>query len=322
MLFVICGSFLAIGLFAELSLGTFRPWASGYRFAGTVHPNAQGGICATLAISSLAYWLSRRDGDRGERSARREEGRSNGWSDWLPAILFAAAIVGLLLAKSRTCVAGCMLGCGILMLFRVSARSKVLVGFAGAWSLAAAVFVLALSGVDLAAEAESALYMGRQEESEALSGRLPIWTELSNYVAERPWQGYGYAAFWTEDRIDTISADVMWVFREAHSSFFEMLLSVGGVGLFLFLASALTAAGLAFRRALRGDPYAAYLLALMAFFAVTAFTESSVVWPCLETTALGIAAFQLAFRRGEAVAPSARVAESSPSPSRMAEVQP
>lgn len=322
MLLIICGSFLAIGLFAELSLGTFRPWAGGYRFAGTVHPNAQGGLCATLAISSLAWWLARGDAGRNRDAPGRVAPPAKSWAEWLPAILFAAAMVGLVLSKSRTCLAGCVIACGVLLLFRVSARTKALVGFAGVWALVGAGFLLALSGVDLAAEAESAMYMGRQEESEALSGRLPIWTELSNYVAERPWQGYGYAAFWTEDRIDTISQDVMWVFREAHSTFFELLLSVGAVGLFFFIASALGAAGVACRRALRGDGYAAYLLALMVFFSITAFTESSVVWPCLETTVLGIALFQLALRRGEAAETSPRRVEASAPRRYVAEVQP
>ena len=34
---------LAVGVCAELALGTFRPWSPEYRFAGTVHPNTQGG---------------------------------------------------------------------------------------------------------------------------------------------------------------------------------------------------------------------------------------------------------------------------------------
>lgn len=304
MLLLICGTFVAIGLFAELSLGTLRPWASGYRFAGTVHPNAQGGVCAILVISSLAYLLARGD----ERRAGASSRRAPGWKERLPAILLAVGTAGLLLAKSRTCVAGCLAACAILIAFRVSARTKATAGFVVAWAAVAGIFALGLSGVDLAAEAQAAFYMGRAEESEALSGRLPIWTELSSYVAERPWTGYGYAAFWTEDRIDTISRDIMWTFREAHSTFFEILLSVGGVGLSLYLASALVAATIATRRALRGDGYGSYFLALMVFLAITAITESSVVWPCLETMMLGTALFQIALRRGESLRPSTATA--------------
>jgi O-antigen ligase len=251
-------------------------------------------LCAILVVSSLAYLLARGD----ERRAG-EPVRAPRWKERLPAILLAVATVGLLLAKSRTCVAGCLVACAVLIAFRVSGRTKATVGFFAAWAAVAGVFALGLSGVDIAAEAQAAFYMGRAEESEALSGRLPIWTELSNYVAERQWTGYGYAAFWTDDRIDTISRDIMWTFREAHSTTFEILLSVGCVGLLLYLVSVLVGATIAVRRALRGDPYAAYFLALMVFLAITAFTESSAVWPCLETTMLGTVLFQLALRKGE-----------------------
>ncbi len=46
--------FLLIGVSAEILLGTFRPFAPGYRFAGTLHPNHQGINCALLLLSGVA----------------------------------------------------------------------------------------------------------------------------------------------------------------------------------------------------------------------------------------------------------------------------
>ena len=54
--FLTTALFLAIGVFAELFFGTFRPFASGYRFAGTQHPNGQGIDCGLLILSAVAVW--------------------------------------------------------------------------------------------------------------------------------------------------------------------------------------------------------------------------------------------------------------------------
>src|SRR5690606_23459802 len=44
---------LALGVGTELWLGTFAPLRTGYRFAGTLHPNQQGINCALLALSAV-----------------------------------------------------------------------------------------------------------------------------------------------------------------------------------------------------------------------------------------------------------------------------
>ena len=92
MTVVILGAYLAVGIAAETALGTFRPWASGYRFAGTVHPNTQGGHLTVLCLASLCLARS-----SGSSSARRY------WA------LFAVGLAFLLLTKSRT-------SCGALAL--------------------------------------------------------------------------------------------------------------------------------------------------------------------------------------------------------------
>src|ERR1700733_1224663 len=52
--FFTSGAYLAVGVFAEVLFGTFHPFASGYRFAGTLHPNGQGINCALLMLSGVA----------------------------------------------------------------------------------------------------------------------------------------------------------------------------------------------------------------------------------------------------------------------------
>jgi len=46
---------LAVSIYAELRLGTFTPLVSEYRFAGIVHPNAQGSACGLMVIAAF-FW--------------------------------------------------------------------------------------------------------------------------------------------------------------------------------------------------------------------------------------------------------------------------
>src|SRR5207249_1676684 len=81
------GGLAMIGLLAEMLLGTFRPWAGDYRFAGTVHPNTQGPSLAALCLA--AFTLA------------RDSNRSRVW-------LWATFVIGvmlLLLTKSRSTAA-------------------------------------------------------------------------------------------------------------------------------------------------------------------------------------------------------------------------
>ena len=70
-------AYVAIGILAELKLGTFRPWAAGYRFSGTVHPNTQAGYCGLLCLAAVAM---AGDAKRGKALLRP--------SPWLPLPAF------------------------------------------------------------------------------------------------------------------------------------------------------------------------------------------------------------------------------------------
>ena len=77
-----------------------------------------------------------------------------------------------------------------------------------------------------------------------LSGRTTIWEEIGQ-VNERPWFGYGYDGFWQFWRgIDnpaySIKTDSGFVPHNSHNGFIEIWLTVGWVGLALFMYSFLT----------------------------------------------------------------------------------
>jgi hypothetical protein len=64
---LLTSGFALIGIAAELSLGTFRPWAGDYRFGGTVHPNAQGVYCRRRRRAAAADQVARSAGRTGRR---------------------------------------------------------------------------------------------------------------------------------------------------------------------------------------------------------------------------------------------------------------
>ena len=94
----------------------------------------------------------------------------------------------------------------------------VLAALTAGFVICAAVLAGTLLGVDADDKLADVVMLGRQEESETLTGRIPIWTELMSYVRARPLQGYGYESFWTAKHIEAISDEMEWPLREAHNS--------------------------------------------------------------------------------------------------------
>jgi exopolysaccharide production protein ExoQ len=71
-----------------------------------------------------------------------------------------------------------------------------------------------------------------------LSNRLPVWEVLAPYLEAAPWVGYGYGAFWSEAFMpgEVFLAQIRFLPGSAHSSIFEIRLSLGFVGLALMAA--------------------------------------------------------------------------------------
>lgn len=66
-----------------------------------------------------------------------------------------------------------------------------------------------------------------------LTGRTGIWEVLSPSIAQRPWFGYGYHAFWLgyEGESARVLITLGWVLNQAQSGFVDVLLEMGIVGL-------------------------------------------------------------------------------------------
>ena len=209
-------TWLGVGIVAEVAHGALQPWQAGYRFKGIFHPNIMSVNCAMLILASL--YLS------GGLTTKKR----------LLYAIAAIAFVFLLLTGSRTAIGAVFVSYGAVSMITGSLAKKLL--FAGVAALAL-LFVASgqlLDAFDISADWVS---MGRQDHDiDSLSSRVPLWQELTNvYVAQKPLQGFGYGAFWTPAHITAIERSQGWNAPYAHCTYIDMLLSVGVIGLILFL---------------------------------------------------------------------------------------
>lgn len=114
--------------------------------------------------------------------------------------------------------------------------------------------------------------LGRDPE---LTGRVPIWTLLLEFVGQRPLLGYGFAAFWSDSSTpaNTVWAILDFKIAEAHEGYIDALLGLGILGLLILLAILL----LAVRRSLSSPvdlSWASFAWVYTITLIITNFSES------------------------------------------------
>lgn len=215
-------TWLAMGLLAECTLGTFHPGRPAYRFAGIFHPNEMGVDCTLVIVSALYL--------------------ANGYKRtpyWLYAI--AALSCGfLLLSGSRTAVSTLVVLLAVFWFATTSLRKQLIATLVA--GVAAASLLIAL-GLGLFNPSVNVITVGRTDvEPSSLTGRLPLWEKLiQDYVSESVLIGHGYGAFWTSDHIDQLSRSLYWAVGGTHSTYVDLLLHVGVIGAALCLSAMILA---------------------------------------------------------------------------------
>ncbi len=112
----------------------------------------------------------------------------------------------------------------------------------------------------------------------SLTGRTDIWSAVMAAAEARPLQGYGFAAFWTDDSSPAkwIRHQLGWTVPTAHSGWMDLLVQLGAVGVALFtlaLGAAVLAALVRHRRT--GD--ANWAVMMLAVFTLQIFSESFIL---------------------------------------------
>jgi oligosaccharide repeat unit polymerase len=286
---------LVLGVCAELALGTFQPFATGYRFAGTLHPNTQCAYCALMCLAALGLWKD-----------------APAWKPFL-AVVFLAGVAFMWLTVSRTGLISFSVALAAYGFLRPSSRQRPAKSL-GFWIVCAAgVYALALilASIDLGAVGQ-AFMMGPERDGESLSGRIPLWTELYRYIEQHPLLGYGYGSFWTPQNIIDLSDVSQWAVGSAHSAYVQTILHVGLIGAVVLIWAVMLglcrAAG--YYRATDNDAYR-FIFAMLVFNVVAAVTEASFVDPRFGAMLAACGLAQLAFRDPEPTGGDA--GDSSPS---------
>jgi O-antigen ligase len=255
---------LATSVYAEVSLGTFRPLASEYRFAGIVHPNTQGSACGLMAI---AAFFGMKESQRGK------------------LVYFGLLVLAggfLMLTKSRTSVAGCMCGVSAAWYLFASRNKQAIVGLGFPAAICGGLAALLMFGIELSSSADTAARFGRGADAElaTLNGRVPLWSSLFEEIADRPLLGYGYQGFWTPDRIYEVSLEQEWTVPTAHSTFLDVVLSTGLLGGTFFALGVLVAFRRTIKRCLEtAAPTDCFVFAAIVYAFIGAIFESSFSQP-------------------------------------------
>ncbi len=221
MVLLLSSLFAISGILAEIYFGTFMA-ADGYRFSGFLHPNRQALSCGLFVLAAMTM--------------KAKTGNHFYWL--LAAIGFAL----LIMTGSRGGAAACAIAVVFQLTLAAPAAQRVAWGMLGCMLIGGGLLFFALEP-NGGRRLEALAKMGRSDalaDPKSLTGRIPIWAEMSVGIQQTPAIGHGYAAYWTPQRIHRLSYIHDWEFNNAHSSYLEILLSLGVVGFTLGMTGVLS----------------------------------------------------------------------------------
>lgn len=254
---IVCVGFILIGFLAELRFGTLRI-VGDYRFTGSKHPNTQAAYGSIACIAAALFY--------------RKEKTS---TIFISLFVFSVGFGCVLLTKSRTSLAAMVIGMTAFYAIRFRGMKRlVLVSVVTCGLALGGLFMTAVSA-QMKGALGNAAAMGRSDDVGSLTGRLPLWEELMEWVVEKPIFGYGFLSMWTAERVEYLGDLFKWEIPHAHNMYLDVTLDGGIVGLSIFLLYLLVALFTSARRFLtNGRDGAAFCFALVFFALVHGTAES------------------------------------------------
>ncbi len=134
-----------------------------------------------------------------------------------------------------------------------------------------------------------------------LTGRVYLWRKADQLIAQQPWLGRGFAAFWIQGNFD---AEAIWrdffinnrTGFNFHNTAKEILVHLGWVGFGLYVTIGIVALGsLIWRTMVRPDPARIFFCAWMVYFILRTYFESMGMAQMYAETILTYAALTLGF---------------------------
>lgn len=268
-------------------------------------------LCSLLLCiaASLVFGTTAPVGFTGEIAFIGLFGSKNNFAFVICLMMFSAASVLLDTAQHRGFRALGALGVGaspILLIKTISLGALVSSGF-GCASLGAVVvlamvrphwrgaFLLGVLAVMLAIGAVAGIAVSQGinidtllvglGKDPSLTGRTFLWGRAQSFMAERPWFGLGYQAFWVQGHVE---AEGLWRFADIdsragfhfHNLFYAVGVELGGAGIAVLAIELLATIGIITAAALlRPHPTTAFLVALFAFFMIRMSVELDFLTP-------------------------------------------
>ena len=150
----------------------------------------------------------------------------------LPAIALVLSSGLVLATQSKTSLLCLVLGVGCIGGFWALRKGGAAFTVVAIWSAV----VLGALGLWIW-ETHSVAVLEALGKDPSLTGRTDIWASLMRRVAERPWTGYGYGAFWgrigESPPADWVRKETGWIVPSAHNGWIDLLVQLGWPGAIL-----------------------------------------------------------------------------------------
>jgi exopolysaccharide production protein ExoQ len=253
-------SVLFIKYYPELGR-TYHQWTWEPAYTGvTIEKNALGHVAFLCGLFLLWDLIK----------MRGSESKAKNKSEILAQLVLLLMVIWLLaVAQSATSLTCAILGTGILLGFKLGVTKRH-VKRLGAYSLAAAVFLLLLTQVvDLRGLLVESL--GRDA---TLTGRTELWDELLRKPIN-PVLGTGYGSFWLGNRAQQLWDKYWWHPNQAHNGYLETYLNCGLIGVGLLICLLVAAARNIIKELHAGTDYGPARLTLLVVTAVYNWTEAA-----------------------------------------------
>ena len=151
----------------------------------------------------------------------------------LPALTLGLSGLLVLATQSKTSLLCLMVGLALVGGFWALRRGGAAFSVVAVWGAV----VLAGAGVWLW-ESHSVALLEALGKDPSLTGRTDIWHSLMDKVADRPWTGYGYGAFWGRESVpaDWVRKETGWGVPSAHNGWIDLLVQLGWPGAILVIS--------------------------------------------------------------------------------------
>jgi len=146
---------------------------------------------------------------------------------WAALLTLILTTVLILATQSKTSLLCLMIGVGMVGGWWTLKQGGAAVTIVAIWAA-----VVGIVGGAWTWHIASASILQALGKDPSLTGRTLIWEALMRKVAERPWTGYGFSAFWGVDSIPAreIRIQTQWPVPSAHNGWIDLLVQLGWPG--------------------------------------------------------------------------------------------